>query len=124
MKTYLIRVLGDGSGALAGTARVFDIRDLWLTMDEFGNPHEFEYLRVGGTCIFCNAGYGWHVNESVQQSIPLTAEDREYFGEDDEDDVAVGSWETIVGLCGGQKKFDKMYHKIYRLPETSKGGEA
>jgi hypothetical protein len=121
MKTFVIRELGDDSGALVGTARVFDLQDLWHTMDEFGNPHAFEYLRVSGTCVFCKGEYGWQVNEGVAIQLPLTAEEREDLCEDDRD---VGSWKTIVDLCGGHAKFDKMYMAMYRLSDANHGGDA
>lgn len=110
MKTYLIREHGDNSGALVGSAVVFDARDLWLTMDEFANPHEYEYLRIRGTCFFCNVGYGWQQNEAVHIQVPHTDEEREEFGDDE---PGMGKWKTIVDLCGGQEKFDKMYTDIY-----------
>lgn len=104
MRTYLIRDLGDNSGKLVGTASVRNAKDLWWTVDEFANPHAFEYLRVRGTCVWLNG----MLDEWTLSNCPLTDDDIEAFGEE-QGDGSVEQWQTMHELCGGQENFDKMY---------------
>ena len=124
MKTYLIRAIGNNSGEIAGTAVVESIADLWLTMDEFANPHEYEYLRVKCSVVALLCHGGLAVNEECHHAMPFTDLELENIGEPDGPASNLGSWKSMVQLCGGEAKFKKFYRKMYRLPELAYGGEA
>ena len=109
MKTYLIREMDDNSGKIMGSAVVHDIADLWQTMDEFANPHDYEYLRVTDTIVTFALAEGIAANELAHEQMPPT-----------DDDLAAGcaarkgrKWKTMVDLCGGQEQFREMYYQIY-----------
>jgi hypothetical protein len=122
VKTYLIRELGDNSGALVGTAVVENIADLWQTVDELANPHAYEYLRVKCSVVAMLGEGSLDFNEEAHYEMPFTDYELEDIGEPDGPASNLGPWKSMVQLCGGKAKFDTLYRQIYGLPQLASGG--
>ena len=115
----MIRERGDNSGNLLGVAVVSSIADLFDTMDEYGNPSAFEYLRVSGTCVFMQGlpefDSEWWGNSGLVEQIPATDLEIEYCNADGNDiSKTPHDWKTMVELCGGQERFWRMYKSVYK----------
>lgn len=115
MKTYLIRMIGDNSGNIAGIASVCNVAELFDTVDEYMNPHDLEYLRVTGhsVCLAIDKQNLW-INEHVSDQRPPTDFDLGDWQDGDEKFFHRGKkWKTLVQLCGGEAKYWEMHEQVY-----------
>jgi hypothetical protein len=103
MHTYLVRVRGLAGleyQNIVGIVRASGPMNLWEVMDEFDNPHDYEFLRLRGecACVFIGSTSSPLLGESTCEQLP------------DEEDIAKSKrWQTIIEMVGGKEKFIELY---------------
>ena len=104
MKTYVVRVKGLAGWddqKIVGIVRVKDLEGLFELMDEFANPHDFEYHRVVGECASITLdSAGPLLGDGVCQELP-----------DEEDGTKSPKWKTFLEMCGGEEQFKAHWNK-------------
>lgn len=101
MKTYLVRVRGLAGldyQKIVGMVRASGPMNLWEVMDEFDNPHDYEFLLMRGECACVFIDGSPLLGDGTCGQLP------------DEEDIAKSKrWQTIIEMCGGEDKFKAMY---------------